>query len=180
MKVSTETTPVIWLCGLSGAGKTTLANAVKDQLKHDGIATVILDADKVRKIMNSDLGYTESDRIENIRRAAAMASLLADENIVTLNTYITPSHEMQNLARNIVGLEKFIMVYVNAPLEVCEKRDIKGMYALARQGKIKHFTGISAPFEAPNQFELELHTDTSSIESCVNQVCDFIKKRVKR
>jgi adenylylsulfate kinase len=170
--------PIVWFCGLSGAGKTTLAVEVYKMLSAEGIVSVILDADKVRKAINNDLGYSESDRMENIRRAAGIANLLSNEGIITLNAYITPTHKMQELARNIAGIGKFILIYINAPLAVCEKRDTKGLYMQARLGKITEFTGVSAPFETPLAYDLELKTDSESVETCAKKIVALIKEKI--
>ena len=140
---------VIWMTGLSGSGKTTLARQLDWQLFNRGYLSQILDGDIIRSGINNNLKYTEEDRYENIRRIAEVSKLFLNCGIITINSFISPTEEIRRMAMDILGRENVIEVFVNAPLEVCEGRDVKGMYAKARRGEIKHFTGIDSPFEIP-------------------------------
>ena len=140
---------VIWFTGLSGSGKSTLTFALEKELFNRGYFTRVLDGDNIRSGINNNLGFTKDDRRENIRRIAEVSRLFAQSGILTLSAFISPTHYIRNMARTIIGPEDFFEVFVSTPLEVCEKRDTKGLYARARAGEIKDFTGISAPFEKP-------------------------------
>jgi adenylyl-sulfate kinase len=153
---------VIWFTGLSGAGKTTLANGMNRYLLRKGYFTKQFDGDEIRKGLNKDLGYSIDDRIENIRRTAEVAKLFADHGIVVICSFITPTRQMRQMVRDIVGKERFIEVYVNCPLEICEKRDVKGLYKKARQGLITDFTGIDSIYEIPQRPDIEVRTDVWS------------------
>ena len=165
----------IWLIGLSGAGKTTLANNVANKFQLNGIPLCILDADEIRKGLNSNLGYSDSDRTENIRRAAEISKLFNENGIITINSYICPTEKMRQLAKSIIGDKNFILVYLDAPIETCELRDIKGLYAKARKGEIKEFTGINAPFEKPLHANIVINTAINDIETCSNKIINFLK-----
>src|SRR5699024_8136413 len=140
---------VIWMVGLSGSGKSTLARSFEQNLHKAGYMTQLLDGDNLRVGINNNLGFSQEDRIENIRRAAEVSKLFADWCMNTICSLIMPTKEIRNMAKNIIGKEQFYEVFVNCPLEICEQPDVKGLYAKARRGEIKDFTGISAPFEAP-------------------------------
>ncbi|GCD78611.1 adenylyl-sulfate kinase [Thermaurantimonas aggregans] len=159
---------VIWMTGLSGAGKSTLAQALKYELGSRGITAVILDGDELRRGINSNLGFSESDRMENIRRAACMADLLRRQGIWCIAALITPMEAMRHLARQIIGSAYFHLVYIKAPLEVCIARDPKNLYKKALKGEIPDFTGISAPFEEPENADLHLNTSVMQIDKCVD------------
>ena len=164
----------IWFTGLSGSGKTTIAIALEKELQAKGLLTQILDGDNIRTGINNNLGFSDTDRIENIRRIAEVTKLFVNCGVVTICCFVSPTEEIRNNAKSIIGSSDFIEVFVNTPLEVCEKRDVKGLYAKARKGEIKDFTGINAPFEAPVNPEIVL-TDALSIEESVKKILDKIK-----
>lgn len=170
---------VIWYTGLSGSGKTTLASGVEKELFNRGYLTQVLDGDNIRKGINNNLGFSEEDRKENIRRIAEVSKLLINSGIITINSFISPTEEIRKIAKNIIGRDNFIEIYVNAPLEVCEKRDVKGLYKKAREGKIKYFTGINAPFETPQTADLEIRTDKLTIEESVQKLLNYILPKLK-
>jgi len=165
---------VIWLTGLSGAGKTTIARQFEIELNKRGYLTQILDGDNVRTGINNNLGFSEDDRFENIRRIAEVSKLFLDCGIICINSFISPTKKIRQMARDIIGNENFIEVYVNASLAVCEKRDTKGLYQKARAGEIRNFTGIGAPFEPPEHPDIELKTDTPTIAESVAQGLEMI------
>jgi len=167
---------VIWLTGLSGAGKSTLAAALELALFNQGKQVFVLDGDNLRRGLCSDLGYSPEDRKENVRRAGEVAKLFAEAGFVCIAAFISPYRSERALARNIAPEGKFIEVYLNAPLAVCEKRDPKGLYVRARSGELKQFTGISAPYEPPDQPDLEFRTDQLSVTECVGLLLDRIKR----
>ncbi len=169
---------MIWFTGLSGSGKSTIAIALERELHKRGLLCRILDGDNIRSGINNNLGFTEEDRIENIRRIAEVSKLFIDTGIITIAAFISPTNDIRQMAAEIIGKEDFVEVFVNTPLDVCEQRDIKGLYAKARKGEIKNFTGISAPFEAPVNPELSLDTSRLSLEECVNQLLDLILPRI--
>ena len=154
---------VIWMVGLSGSGKSTLARAAEHTLHAQQKVTMLLDGDNLRTGINNNLGFSQDDRIENIRRAAEVAKLFAGAGVITICSLITPTQALRELARSIIG-NNYYEVYVDCPLEVCEQRDVKGLYAKARRGEISDFTGISAPFEPPGQPDLRLRTDQQSLK----------------
>lgn len=165
----------IWFTGLSGSGKTTIAIALEKELLNKGMLTQILDGDNIRAGINNNLGFTDADRTENIRRIAEVTKLFVNCGIVTICCFVSPTEEIRNVAKRIIGKDDFIEVFVNTSLEVCEKRDIKGLYAKARKGEIKDFTGISAPFEAPAAPAVEI-TEALSIDESVKRILDKIIK----
>ena len=154
---------VIWLTGLSGSGKSTLANALEQKLAAKGRHTMLLDGDNVRFGLNKDLGFSKEDRVENIRRIAEMAKLMNDAGLIVLTSFISPYREDRQAARRIIG-DAFIEVYVSTPLEECEKRDVKGLYQAARDGRIAEFTGITSAYEAPRHPEITIDTSRADIE----------------
>ncbi len=170
---------VIWFTGLSGSGKTTIAQHLEKRLHEKGFFTMALDGDNVRAGINSNLGFSEEDRRENIRRIAEVSKLFLNCGVITINCFVSPVNELRQMAKKIIGAQDFIEVYVNAPLEVCEQRDVKGLYKKARRGEIKDFTGIQSPFEAPMNPDLEINTDRLDIEQSVNKVMEFILPRIK-
>jgi adenylylsulfate kinase len=174
---------VVWMTGLSGSGKTTVAKGVERYLHSQGILNQLLDGDNIRVGISNNLSFAPEDRAENIRRIAEVSKLFMNCGVVTLNCFVSPTIEIRNIAKNIIGAENFIEVYINASVETCENRDIKGLYKKARKGEIKDFTGISAPFEAPENPELEINTSELSIDESVQKVLDYIlpiiKKQVK-
>lgn len=165
---------VIWLTGLSGSGKSTIAEAVEKILHERGYLTMLLDGDNIRTGINNNLTFSDADRVENIRRIAEVSKLFLNCGIITLNSFVSPTNEIRTLAKNIIGETDFVEVYVNAPLEVCEARDVKGLYAKARAGLIPDFTGITSPFEAPEHPALEIRTDQMEIQESVQRLIDFI------
>lgn len=164
----------LWLVGLSGAGKTTIANKLEEKLIQSGYIIQTLDGDKVRTGINKDLGFTEADRNENIRRIAEISKLFLDCNIITINSFICPTEEIRDTARKIIGEQNFYLIYINAPLEVCEERDPKGLYKKARRGEIPEFTGIDAVFEKPVDPYLEIQTNLLNIEESVQRILSSI------
>ncbi|MDX1903754.1 MAG: adenylyl-sulfate kinase [Thermonemataceae bacterium] len=165
---------VIWLMGLSGAGKSTLGTHLAERLYQKGFLTQCLDGDNLRSGLNKNLGFSEDDRLENIRRAAEVAKILADSGVIVIASFICPTHKTQKMVREIIGNQDFIEIFVNCPLEVCEQRDVKGLYAKARAGIIKDFTGIDSPFEAPIRPDFVIETHTENLESSLQKVYDFI------
>ncbi len=166
---------VLWFTGLSGSGKSTIANAVENKLYGLGISTYILDGDNLRKGLNQGLGFSAEDRKENIRRVGEVAKLFVDSGIVVLATFISPYRSDRETIRNNMDHGEFIEVYVDCSLENCEKRDPKGLYKRARKGEIKEFTGISSPYEKPVNPEIILDSNQYSVEECALQVIDFLK-----
>jgi adenylyl-sulfate kinase len=166
---------VIWLTGLSGAGKTTLADIAERALFEQGRQVWVLDGDSLRRGLCADLGFSPEDRKENVRRAGAVASLFAEAGLICIAALISPYRSERELARRIAPKDRFLEVYLNAPLAVCEKRDPKGLYARARAGEIKDFTGISAPYEPPEKADLELRTDLLSAAECIALLLARIK-----
>jgi bifunctional enzyme CysN/CysC len=169
---------VIWLTGLSGSGKSTIAIELERELFQKGRQVYVLDGDNLRHGLCSDLGFSHEDRKENIRRAGEVARLFADAGVICITAFISPYRSDRDMARKIAPPGKFLEVYVNAPLKVCEQRDPKGLYAKARAGQIKEFTGISAPYEPPRKAEIELHTDQDGIGECVARVIERLKALV--
>ncbi len=169
---------VIWLVGLSGSGKSTLARSAENNLHQLGYTTQLLDGDNLRVGINNNLGFSEEDRVENIRRAAEVSKLFMECGVITLCSFISPTEDIRKMASQIIG-ERYFEVFVNCPLEVCEQRDVKGLYAKARQGEIPEFTGVSAPFEEPRNPHLELRTDLETIEDSQARLISAIIDRVK-
>jgi adenylyl-sulfate kinase len=165
---------MLWFTGLSGSGKSTVAIALERELQKRGLLCRILDGDNIRSGINKGLGFTAEDRRENIRRIAEVAKLFVDTGIITIAAFISPSNELRRMASDIIGAEDFKEVYISTPLEVCEARDVKGLYAKARRGEIKNFTGISAPFEAPEHPALSIDTSKVSLEDSVKQILTFL------
>ena len=171
---------MIWFTGLSGSGKSTIAIALERELQKRGLLCRILDGDNIRSGINNNLGFSAEDRVENIHRIAEIGKLFVDTGIITLAAFISPNNDIREMAANIIGKEDFMEIYVSTPIEECERRDVKGLYAKARKGEIKNFTGISAPFEAPEHPALSLDTSKLSVEESVNKLLDLILPRVKR
>src|SRR4030095_10150312 len=160
----------LWFTGLSGSGKSTIANLLEKRLHADGKHTYILDGDNVRHGLNRDLGFTEADRVENIRRVAEVAKLLVDAGLIVIVAFISPFRAERQLARSLFEPDEFIEVFVDTPLEECERRDAKGLYAKARRGELKNFTGIDSDYEPPQPPEIHLRTLGSTPEACVDQI----------
>lgn len=171
---------MIWFTGLSGSGKSTIAIALERELQKRGLLCRILDGDNIRSGINNNLGFSAEDRIENIRRIAEIGKLFVDTGIITIAAFISPNNDIREMAANIIGKEDFMEIYVSTPIEECERRDVKGLYAKARKGEIKNFTGISAPFEAPQHPALSLDTSKLSVEESVNKLLELILPRVIR
>ena len=171
---------MIWFTGLSGSGKSTIAIALERELHRRGLLCRILDGDDIRSGINNNLGFSPEDRIENIRRIAEVGRLFVDTGIITLAAFISPTNELRRMAARIIGEDDFFEVYVSTPLEECERRDVKGLYAKARRGEIKEFTGISAPFERPEHPALTLDTSRLSLEESVKQLLDLIEKKQQK
>ena len=170
---------LLWFTGLSGSGKSTLANLVEIALHKSGLSTYILDGDNIRQGINKDLSFTPEDRTENIRRIAEISTLMLDAGVVTLAAFVSPYIKDREAVKQIVGQDNFIEIFVNTSLEECERRDVKGLYKKARAGEIKNMTGISAPYEAPINPDLEVVTDGYSIEESVKTILEFINKKLK-
>jgi adenylylsulfate kinase len=167
----------LWLTGLSGSGKSTIAHAVEERLHLMGCRTYVFDGDNVRHGLCSDLGFSMADRGENLRRIAEMVKLFLDSGTISLTAFISPLAEDRHRIREIIGPEDFIEIYCNCPLEICEQRDVKGLYKKAREGKIKNYTGISSPYDPPSHPDLVLNTGTTSLNTCVRAVIDLLKDR---
>ena len=167
----------VWFTGLSAAGKSTLAVSVEKVLFEKGYHTYILDGDNVRHGLNKNLGFSPEDREENIRRIGEVAKLFNDCGIITLTAFISPYRSDRQRARALSGEDSFVEVFVDCPIEVCEQRDPKGAYKKARQGVIKSFTGISAPYEPPESPEIHLRTDKMTVDECVSLIFEYLKKR---
>ena len=169
---------VLWMTGLSGSGKTTLGLYLEKELYKRGFVVMLLDGDLVRTGINNNLKFSVEDRKENIRRIAEISKLFVNCGIITINCFISPTHDIRTMARNIIGKDDFLEVFVSAPLEICETRDVKGLYAKARKGEIPEFTGISSPFEIPLDADLVLKTDQLSVEESVRSALDFILPKI--
>ena len=169
---------MVWFTGLSGSGKSTVAIALERELQKRRLLCRILDGDNIRSGINNNLGFSAEDRIENIRRIAEVGKLFVDTGIITIAAFISPNNDMREMAANIIGKDDFVEVYVSTPIEECERRDVKGLYAKARKGEIKNFTGISAPFEAPLHPALSLDTSKLSLEESVNRLLALILPEV--
>jgi adenylylsulfate kinase len=170
----------IWMTGLSGSGKSTIAADLEHRLYAEGIHTMVLDGDNVRTGINSNLGFSEADRTENIRRIAEVAKLCVQNGAVVICCFVSPTIAIRELARTIIGANDFIEVFIDAPLEECERRDVKGLYAKARSGEVKDFTGISAPFEAPTAPSIRITTQDRNAEQCTTELLNYILPRVTR
>ncbi|MDT8308558.1 MAG: adenylyl-sulfate kinase [Bacteroidales bacterium] len=170
---------VIWMTGLSGAGKTTLSRALQEEIHKKGYFSKIFDGDVIRTGLCSDLSYSMEDRRENIRRIAELSKIFIDSGIIVICSFISPTNEVRKLAKDIIGHENFIEVYINAPLEVCEKRDVKGLYKKARQGLIRDFTGIDSAFEVPENPDIEIRTDLWSVVKSTRYLTRLILPKIK-
>lgn len=170
---------VIWFTGLSGAGKTTLARKLEDELSRKGYLVQLLDGDNVRTGINNNLGFSDEDRIENIRRIAEVSKLFLHCGIITINAFISPTEQIRQMATEIIGKDDFLVIFVNAPIEVCERRDVKGLYAKARRGEILDFTGITSPFENPGNADLEIKTDLMNVEESFVKLLEFVLPKIE-
>lgn len=170
---------LLWFTGLSGSGKSTLADRVEQELHLKGYKTYLLDGDNIRHGLNSNIDFSEEGRKENIRRIGEVARLFIDAGIIVLTAFISPFKEDRDRVRQLFPAGEFTEIFVDCPLDVCEQRDVKGLYAKARRGEIPDFTGISSPFEAPEHAEITVHTDKDDLESCTNQILNFTLNRIK-
>lgn len=175
-KLNRHKSAILWFTGLSGAGKSTLAHAVEDHLHKLGIRTFVLDGDNIRQGLCKDLGFSDADRTENIRRIGEVSKLMLDAGIVVMTAFISPFRKDRQLVRDLVKKGDFIEIYCEAPLAVCEERDPKGLYKKARAGQIPEFTGISSPYEAPEHPELVIESGDKSISDCTNEIISFLEK----
>jgi len=169
---------VVWMTGLSGAGKTTLAQGLSKELMRRGFITKVLDGDDVRTGINKSLGFSDTDRFENIRRVAEVSKLFLECGIICISSFISPTNDIRKMVRNIIGSDDYFEVYVNAPIEVCESRDVKGLYKKARKGEIKDFTGIDSPFNIPNNPSIVINTDSQSAERSIMKLTEALLPRI--
>jgi adenylylsulfate kinase len=169
---------VIWLTGLSGSGKSTIGLALEKRLFQENFVAQLLDGDNIRSGINKNLGFSEEDRKENIRRIAEIAKLYLSTGIITINSFISPTEETRNIAKEIVGEGDFLEIYINAPMATCESRDVKGLYKKARAGEIQGFTGVNQAYEEPENPALELRTDLLSVDEAVDILFTFLKKHI--
>jgi bifunctional enzyme CysN/CysC len=165
---------VLWFTGLSGAGKSTIANHVEQRLFAEGLHSVLLDGDNVRHGLNRDLGFTDADRVENIRRVAEVARLMTDAGLIVLVSFISPFREERRMARELMEPGEFVEIFVDVPLAVAEARDVKGLYAKARAGQLSHFTGIDSPYEAPDAPELRIDATACSVDEAAERIIAFV------
>jgi len=169
---------VIWLTGLSGSGKSTIGLALEKRLFQENFVAQLLDGDNIRSGINKNLGFSEEDRKENIRRIAEIAKLYLSSGIITINSFISPTAETRNIAKEIVGDADFLEIYINAPMATCESRDVKGLYKKARAGEIQGFTGVNQAYEEPENPALELRTDVLGVDEAVDILFTFLKKHI--
>lgn len=169
---------LLWFTGLSGSGKSTIANGLERKLHEEGFKTYTLDGDNVRKGINSDLDFSPEGRKENIRRIAEVAGLMVDSGIIVLAAFVSPYKKDREFIANVVGNDNFVEIFVNTSLEECEKRDVKGLYKKARAGEIKDFTGVNAPYEAPENPDVEIVTDNLSVEESVLKIYNCIRTKL--
>lgn len=170
---------LLWLTGLSGSGKSTIADRVEQSLHEQGYKTYLLDGDNIRHGLNSNIDFSEEGRKENIRRIGEVAKLFIDAGIIVISAFISPFREDRDAVRKLLKEGEFIEIHVDCPLEICEQRDVKGLYAKARRGEIPNFTGISSPFEIPTHPEITVHTDQEKLEDCVNKILSYTYNSIK-
>lgn len=168
---------ILWFTGLSGAGKSTLAHSVEESLHQLGCSTYVLDGDNIRQGLSGDLGFSESNRKENIRRIGQVSKLFLESATIVLTAFISPYRAERQLVRNMVQHGDFIEIYCDSPIEICEERDVKGLYQRARSGEVKEFTGISSPYEEPQKPELTVKTGGDSLENCTNDIINLLIER---
>ena len=176
-KMNNHKSFILWFTGLSGAGKSTLANNLEYKLHQKNIKTYVLDGDNIRRGLNKDLGFSDKDRTENIRRIGEVAKLFTDAGVVTFVAFISPFRSDRQIARELVEKNEFIEIFVDSPLDVCESRDVKGLYKKARLGEVKFFTGIDSPYEKPENPELIIDTANKNLEDCVNEIYNYLVSR---
>ncbi len=177
MKLTKQKPCVLWFTGLSGSGKSTIANALEEMLYHNGNFTYLLDGDNIRHGLNKDLGFNESSRIENIRRVGEVAKLFVDSGLLVLTAFISPFIKDRELVKNLFEEGEFLEIFIDTPLETCEKRDPKGLYKKARDGKIKNFTGIDSPYEPPKNAQIHIKNDNISIDEACQKIVDYLIKK---
>jgi len=167
------------MTGLSGSGKTTLAQGLEQIMHKGGYLTQILDGDNIRAGINNNLGFSDEDRAENIRRISEISKLFLGCGIITINCFVSPTLAIREQAKSIIGSDDFVEIFVNTPIEICEERDVKGLYAKARKGEIQDFTGVNAPFEAPTNADFEINTSDSTIDDCLKLLFAYIEPLIK-
>ncbi len=178
-KLNNHNSFLMWFTGLSGSGKSTIANLVELELHKKGIKTYVLDGDNIRKGINKDLTFAPEDRTENIRRIAEIANLMIDAGLVVLAAFVSPYKKDRENVKNIVKNSNFVEVFVNTSVEECERRDVKGLYKKARAGEIKNMTGISAPYEAPDHADVEIKTEEETVEEAVVKILEYLTPKLK-
>lgn len=176
-KLANHRAVVMWFTGLSGAGKSSLAHAVEEELYQKGCRTYVFDGDNVRQGLCSDLGFSDADRSENLRRIGEMVKLFLDAGVISLTAFISPFVKDRERIKSLIGEADFLEIYCDCPIEICESRDVKGLYQKARRGKIPQFTGISSPYEPPENADLKINTGMESLESCVKKVINLMEER---
>jgi bifunctional enzyme CysN/CysC len=169
---------ILWMTGISGSGKSTIANAVELKLAQKGFHTFLLDGDNIRHGLNKDLGFTEADRIENIRRIGEVSKLMTDAGLIVITAFISPFQSERNMVRELVGVGEFLEIFIDTPLKVAEKRDVKGLYAKARSGKLKNFTGIDSPYEEPITPEIRIKTEDLGVDAAASLIVDYYLKSI--
>jgi len=170
---------VIWMTGLSGSGKSTLARGLEQKLHYNGVLTKLLDGDNLRTGLNKNLGFIEEDRLENIRRVAETAKLFLDSGVVTICSFVSPTHTLRNMAKEIIGESDFLEIFVDASFDECTKRDVKGLYKKALDGEIKDFTGLDAPFDIPENPFLNIDTEKLTVEESIDLLYQTVIKKIK-
>ena len=178
-KLLNQRAKVLWMTGLSGSGKTTLAQGLEKMMHQEGYLTQILDGDNIRAGINNNLGFSDEDRTENIRRISEISKLFLDCGIIAINCFVSPTIVIREQAKSIIGAADFIEIYVNTPIEICEERDVKGLYAKARKGEIQDFTGVNAPFEAPTNADFEINTYGVTIDESARSLFNYVQPLVK-
>jgi len=174
-KIKNNCGKVIWFTGLSGSGKSTLANALEKKLNQKGYHTYLLDGDNIRKGLCSDLGFSEEDRKENIRRIAEVAKLFCDAGIFVITAFISPIEKDRQMAKEVIGEDDYVEVYCECSIDECIKRDVKGLYKKALKGEIKDFTGVSSPYEEPTEYNIKVNTEYETIEDCIEYLIEKVK-----
>ena len=177
-KLNGHRSVVLWFTGLSGSGKSTLAHALEEKLFQKGCRTFVLDGDNVRHGLNSNLDFSDADRGENIRRISEVSKLMLEAGLIVMTAFISPFTEDRNTARNLIQNDNFIEIYCKASIETCEKRDVKGLYKKARAGKIKNYTGIDSPYEAPVNPELIINTDKESLDESISKILSYLQENI--
>jgi len=170
---------VIWLTGLSGSGKSTIANNLEQKLFKDGVLTYILDGDNVRNTLNKDLGFLENDRRENIRRIGEVSKIMTEAGLVVITAFISPFNKERQMVRDLLSKDEFIEVYIKCPLEICRERDVKGLYSKAQRGELKNFTGVDSPYEEPDYPDITIDTNLNTIDESTHKLYEFIKDKLR-